>query len=221
MPLFAEIRTTHIWGLPPAVTAGAHEIDALLLFIAGLTGAVFVLTQGIFFYSLYRYRRRDGVAARPTTGHLGAEIAWTLVTTLIFLGLFVWGEGLWKKLQTPPPDAGALQVEVMAEQYDWVIHYPETGRTLHNEMVVPVGRPVHLHLTSRDVIHSLYIPEFRLYQDLVPGRTIDWVSFTAERPGRFSISCSQLCGAGHELMQGHLRVLPQAEFDAWYKEAKR
>ncbi len=249
-PLLAEIRTSHIWGLPPCVTVGGHRIDALLLFIVGLTVAVFVGTQAVFVASLIKWRHRPGVAAHHTHGHAGAEFVWTAIPAAIFLGLFLYSDRLWFQLRTPPPDGAALDVEIVGEQFDWLVRYPgadgKLGRAdaawetpanhigldasdplgkddfvLRNELVVPLGRPVHLHLRSRDVIHSVYLPEFRLYQDLVPGRTINWVSFTADRAGQFSLACSQLCGSGHGTMQGRVRVVPAAEFDRWYQDEEK
>jgi cytochrome c oxidase subunit 2 len=85
------------------------------------------------------------------------------------------------------------------------------------ELVVPVGRPVHLLLHARDVIHSFYVPEFRLYQDCVPGRTIGWVWFQATRTGNFQIACNQLCGTGHYNMKAPIRVVTEEEFQKWLK----
>jgi cytochrome c oxidase subunit 2 len=86
------------------------------------------------------------------------------------------------------------------------------------ELVVPFGKTVHVLLRSRDVIHSFYVPSFRLYQDCVPGRTIKWVQFNATRPAELELACSQLCGTGHYNMKAKIRILPQAEFDKWYAE---
>jgi cytochrome c oxidase subunit 2 len=86
------------------------------------------------------------------------------------------------------------------------------------ELVIPANRPVHIYLNARDVIHSFYVPHFRLYQDAVPGRTITWVWFEVIRPGNFELACSQLCGVGHYNMKAPIKVLPPEEFDKWYAE---
>ena len=209
--------------------------------------AVFAGVQGTLIWFLYRYRRREGKVSSPIQGHVWTELLWTAIPAAVFLGLFVLGEGLWTRMIVPPQPGTAIEVEVCGEQYDWLIRYPGPdgvlGRTLEsrrgpgnklgldpddpygaddlvvlNELVVPVGKPVHLHFRSLDVIHGFYAPEFRIHQDLLPGRTINWVSFTAERTGDFSMSCSQLCGSGHGLMQGRFRVVTQEAWEAWLKE---
>jgi cytochrome c oxidase subunit II len=91
------------------------------------------------------------------------------------------------------------------------------GFTIYNQFVMPVGRPVRLHLRSRDVIHSFYVPEFRVYQDMVPGRTITWLWIQATKAGNYAIACNQLCGAGHYNMQAKIKVIPAEEYDTWYK----
>jgi len=246
-PLLAEVRTSDLWGLPPCVTVGGHQVDRLIVAVFVLTLAVFVAVHAVFLYSLVKFRRREGVAAHHTHGDRRLEIVWTVVPALIFLVLFIAGDRLWFRLRTPPPDGQALDIEVVGEQYDWLIRYPGPDSLLghaddrletpvnkigldsddphsrddvelFNEIVVPVGRPVHLHLRSRDVIHSFYVPEFRINQDMVPGREIGWVSFTATRTGKFAFVCNQLCGSGHTGMQGVLRVVTEAEFQDWMSQ---
>ncbi|SDU17253.1 cytochrome c oxidase subunit 2 [Verrucomicrobium sp. GAS474] len=250
LPLRAEVRQSGLWFLPPCVTVGGHEIDGLLLLIFWIVLAVFVGVQGTLLWFLYRYRRQEGRTASPVAGSWKAEVIWTVIPTAVFLLLFCLGEGLWKRMIVPPPPGTAIDIEVCGEQYDWVIRYPGPdgllGRaddakrspdnkvgldpadpagaddvTAFNELVVPVGKLIHLHLRSLDVIHGFYAPEFRIHQDLLPGRTINWISFTAERTGEFSIACSQLCGSGHGLMQGRFRVVTEAEWEAWVKGARK
>ena len=244
--LFAEVRQANLWGLPPCVTVAGHEIDHLLLVVFWIVLAVFLAVQGTLLWFLYHYRRRDGKKASSVTGHWKAEVLWTAIPAAVFLGFFVMGEGLWKRMIVPPAEGTAIDIEVCGEQYDWVIRYPGADGILgraddsrrgpgnkvgldladphaaddviaFNELVVPVGKLVHLHLRSLDVIHGFYAPEFRLHQDLLPGRTINWISFTAERMGEFSIACSQLCGSGHGLMQGRFRVVTPEAWEAWVK----
>ncbi len=155
-------------------------------------------------------------------------------------------------LRNPIP-ADALHVEVLGEQFGWNIRYagadgvlgrafenkvstenklgldPEdpAGKDdiiLYNQMTIPVGRAVQIHLRSKDVIHAFYVPEFRLYQDAVPGRTISWLWFKTTGTGHFAIACSQLCGSGHYNMQSKLDVVAPEEFEKWMNakiEAKK
>ncbi|HEY8966445.1 MAG TPA: cytochrome c oxidase subunit II [Candidatus Methylacidiphilales bacterium] len=247
VPLLAEVRQEGLWGLPPCVTVGGHQIDRLLVAVFWIVLAAFVLVQGTLVWFLYRYRRQPGVAPSRAKGSWRAEVLWTAIPAAVFLGLFAVGEGMWTRMIVPPPPGEAIDIEVCGEQYDWVVRYPGADGVLgraddakrgpdnklgldpadpygaddliaFNELVVPVGKPVHLHLRSLDVIHGFYAPEFRLHQDLLPGRTINWVSFTAERTGEFSIACSQLCGAGHGLMQGRFRVVTPEAWEAWLRD---
>lgn len=235
----------NLYWAPPPVTYGANEIDFLLNLIFILTTVVFVAVNGVYIYYLVRYRRKPGVKAYYSHGNNTLEILWTTTPTLVFLGLAIYGNHLWKNLFSNPP-ANAIPIEVTAFQFAWDLRYPGADGILargedervtpenkfgvdpedpaakddfpSSELVIPVGRPVHLYIRSRDVIHSFYVPVFRLYQDTVPGRTIEWVWFECHTPGEFEIACSQLCGQGHYNMKARIRVLPLEEYEAWYAE---
>lgn len=240
----AETRTNNIYWTPKVATEGGMQTDLILNVIFVLTVSVFVLVNAFFVYYLIRYRRRPGVKAEYTHGNNTAEIIWTLIPTAIFLSLAVWGDRVWHELvQTPAPE-DAVVVEVVGYQFAWDFRYGgadgeldpvalekistenKFGLTIDDpnltddfastELVVPEGHPVHILLRSRDVIHSFYVPEFRIYQDAVPGRTIDWVWFKTIRGGEFTLACSQLCGAGHFNMKAPIKVLPQDEYDKWF-----
>lgn len=240
----AETRTNNIYWTPVVATEGGKKTDEILNVIFVLTSTVFVLVNVFFIYYLIRYRRKPGVKAEYTHGNNTAEIIWTLLPTLIFLGLAIWGDRVWAELvQTPPPE-DAIVVEIVGYQFAWDFRYagadgeidpialekisPENkfGLTIEDpnltddfattEMVIPIGHPVHVLLRSRDVIHSFYVPEFRLYQDAVPGRSIDWIWFVTTRTGDFTLACSQLCGAGHYNMKAPIKVVSREEYDAWY-----
>ncbi len=239
----AEPRTNNLWWTPPNFTDGGAQIDAILHFIFWLTLVVFIAVQAVFIVYLVKYRRRPGHRAYYCHGNNMLEIVWTSIPVLIFLGLAIYSNRLWAELHSdPPPDA--LQVNVSAFQFGWDFRYPgadgklgtveineisnenkfgvaeadEAGKDDFSatELVIPFGRPVNIVLNSRDVIHSFYVPFFRLYQDAVPGRTISWVWFTVERPGNFELACSQLCGTGHYNMKAPIRVVSQEEYDKWY-----
>jgi cytochrome c oxidase subunit II len=241
----AESRTENLFWTPQNVTVGGSQVDSILNFIFILTAAVFVITQGVYIYYLVRYRRRKGVKADYFHGHNLLELVWTAIPLLVFVGLAVYSNVVWNRLhRDPPPDA--IPINVSAYQFNWDIRYPGADGKLgvtdvalisndnkfgvppndpaglddftSNELVVPVGRPVHIFLNSRDVIHSFYVPNFRLYQDAVPGRTISWVWFQVSRPGNFELACSQLCGAGHYNMKAPIRALPPADYDKWFAE---
>ena len=239
----AEPRTDNLYWVPPNFTTGGAQIDAILNFIFWLTLVVFIAVQGVFTVYLVKYRRREGHRAYYCHGNNVLEIVWTSIPVLIFLGLAIYSNRLWAELHSnPPPDA--LQVNVSSFQFGWDFRYPGADGKLgtveidkisnenkfgvaegdaagkddftSTELVIPFGRPINIILNSRDVIHSFYVPFFRLYQDAVPGRTISWVWFKVERPGNFELACSQLCGTGHYNMKAPIRVVSQEEYDKWY-----
>jgi len=235
----------NLYWAPPNVTVGGKEIDKILNFIFWLTLFVFIATQVVYITYLVKYRRRPGVKAHYSHGNNKLEIVWTTIPVLIFLGLAIYSNRVWKDLfRNPPPDA--LQVNISSYQFGWDFRYPGADGKLGEvhvkditpenkfgvknddpaaaddftatELVFPAGKPLHIILNARDVIHSFYVPSFRLYQDAVPGRTISWVWFIVEEPGNFQLACSQLCGTGHYNMKAPIRVLPQEEYDKWYQD---
>ncbi|MEI6375682.1 MAG: cytochrome c oxidase subunit II [bacterium] len=240
--VMAEERTGNVYGLPPCVTTSGEQIDFIIKIIFWLTGVVFVATQGTYIYYLIRYRRRPGVPAHYSHGNNTLEIIWTTLPTIIFLALAIYSNRVWEEIHRPAPE-NALTIDVSSYQFGWEMRYPgvagklapmdvrkisptnrwgtdaEDPRTVQDvistELVIPVGRPVHLLLHARDVIHAFYVPEFRLYQDCVPGRTIGWVWFQATRTGNFQIACNQLCGTGHYNMKAPIKVVSEEEYQKW------
>lgn len=242
----AEQRVEKLYWAPENITVGGEKIDGILNFIFWLTLFVFVATQGVYIIYLIKYRRRPGHKAHYSHGNNTLEFWWTIIPTAIFLTLAIWGNRVWNELTKSPVPPDAVSIDIVAYQFGWDFRYAGADKQLGDcavelitkdnkfgvnnndpaskddftstELVVPVGKPVHVLLRSRDVIHSFYVPSFRLYQDAVPGRTIKWVQFTVKRPADLELACSQLCGTGHYNMKAKIRVLPQAEYDKWYAE---
>lgn len=239
---FAQARESNLYWAPEAATVGAKKVDTLLNFIFYLTAAVFVLTQTVYIYYLVKYRKRPGSKAYYSHGNNKLEIIWTAIPTAIFLGLVIYSNRLWSELHSPPPE-DAVKVDVVSYQFGWDMRYAGADGRLgkvdvatysvdnkfglvpddaagdddfsSTELVIPVNKPVHIYLHSRDVIHSFYVPAFRLYQAAVPGRTIAWVWFEPTKTGNYELACSQICGSGHYNMKAPIRVVTQEEFDKW------
>lgn len=201
-----------LWpGLPEASTYAAHVdtlIGAFTLLILCLAGPVIVL---IFAFAI-RYRRGKEVNRdHAPNRNVALEVSWTVVPFLLILGFFVVAAKMFFAIHEPPRDA--MQISVVAKQWMWKFQHPE-GQSEINFLHVPTGVPVHLTMTSQDVIHSLYIPALRLKQDVLPGRYTDlW--FNADRPGTYHLFCAQFCGTDHAAMGGGFVVMSPSAYSRW------
>ena len=197
---------------PPQASTLAQQVDALYLALIGICGFVLFGLLIVILYFLFKYRQ--GKPARrersplPTTPF---ELTWTLIPLLIFMGLFTWGATVYHNEQTIPP--AALEINVVGKQWMWKVQHP-TGQREINELHVPVDQAVKLILASQDVIHSFYIPAFRIKQDVVPGRfTTEW--FKAIKTGTYHIFCAEYCGKDHSVMRGRVTVMEPVEYEQW------
>ncbi len=201
---------------PERASTLAASIDHL--FFVALGGSVFfsLLIAGLILLLGIKYRRRrpDDVGTPPgphTRGTIALEIAWSAIPLAILLFMFAWGAQVYFTAARPP--ANAAEYFVVGKRWMWKIQHPE-GRREINELHVPVDRPIRLTMTSEDVIHSFFVPAFRIKQDVLPGRyTTLW--FEANRPGTFRLFCAQYCGAEHSRMIGRVVVLEARAFEEW------
>jgi len=204
------------WWLPENVSTYGQEIDWLFHLIYYVTGATFVLVFVTMLVFIVIYRDRPGRTARYTHGSTPLEIAWTIVPAVILVILTFLSVPAWSriKMHVPPTD---FDVFVTAKQFNWQVTYPETDQVFLDEMHVPVNRVVRVHLRSQDVIHSFFVPQFRMKQDVVPGREIvQW--FEVTKPGKYELPCAELCGFGHSGMRGWIYVHTPDEYAKWAAE---
>ncbi|HET7656012.1 MAG TPA: cytochrome c oxidase subunit II [Luteimonas sp.] len=193
-------------------STAASSVDALLLAMVLLCGLVALAVTFLLVFFSIRYRQGSRAdRRRPPTGFLPLELAWTLIPLAIFLGVFAWSAVVYAGLQRSSPDA--LPVYVVAKQWMWKLQH-RNGRREINELHVPLGQPVRLVMTSQDVIHSFFVPAFRLKQDVLPGRYTT-LSFTATRLGEFHLFCAEYCGTEHSAMIGRIVVMPPAQYARW------
>jgi cytochrome c oxidase subunit 2 len=158
-----------------------------------------------------RYQKRAGREATPIEGSTAVEIAWTTIPFGIFLFIFAWGAYIYFLERTPPKDSS--DVYTVAKQWMWKFQHLEGHREI-NELHVPVGRDIRMIMTSQDVIHSFYVPAFRVKQDVLPGRyTVAW--FHATKPGTYHLFCAEYCGTNHSGMIGDVVVMEPAQYQAW------
>jgi cytochrome c oxidase subunit 2 len=204
--------------LPEQASQHARDVDFLHYLVVSTTMVAAVLIFGTAFWFMVRYRRRSEdektPEVQPAHWH---EALFVGVPLAIFLAWFAIGFRQFVELSTPP--AGAMDVFVQGKKWMWKFAY-QGGPSSLDVLRVPAGRPVRLLITSRDVIHSFFVPELRVKQDALPGRyTQTW--FNADRPGRYQIFCAEYCGLNHSGMLGELVVMPAAEFDTWLAEQRR
>jgi cytochrome c oxidase subunit II len=196
---------------PERASSVAGNVDALFIFLLIVSGLMTLLIFICVVYFAARYRYRPGVLAEQIEGSLPLELTWSIIPLLVFLVIFFWGAVVFFKERTPPADA--TEVYVVAKQWMWKLEHAEGQREI-NELHVPVGRDVKMIMTSQDVIHSFFIPAFRIKQDVLPGRyTVAW--FRATKPGTYHLFCAEYCGTQHSGMIGSIVVQGPAQYEAW------
>lgn len=189
-------------------TAFIIILSIIFFFLIGLTTTLIVF--------IFRYRESKNPVPTPIHGNNKLEIIWTLIPLFLVLGMFYFGWTGWKPMNTPPPK-DAIQIETTARMWKWTFKY-ENGQLL-DTLVIPAGKPISLNMTALDVIHSIYIPAFRLKKDIVPGTPRNaW--FIANSPGTYDLFCTEYCGLQHSSMITTVNVLTQENFDSWYADSK-
>jgi cytochrome c oxidase subunit 2 len=209
------------WWLPENVSTYGADIDWLFHLIYYITAITFVLVAVAMIWFLIRYRAQPGRRAIYTHGNTLLEIAWTVTPAVILVVLTFLSLSAWARIKADVPESDT-HIRVTGKQFQWKIRYPgpdgrfdtEDDREFLDEIHLPAGKPVVLHLGAEDVIHSMFVPSFRFKQDAVPGREIlEWVTVT--RPGKYEMPCAELCGFGHSGMRGWVYVHTPEEYADW------
>jgi cytochrome c oxidase subunit 2 len=213
---------------PENVSTFGGDVDGIFWLIFYITTVWFFITEGVLVYFAFRYRRKPGKKAAYVLGDTMTQLAWVLAPLAIIIGLDVLidirGAEVWAKIKGQPPPAD-VTVRAMGKQFNWGFTYPgpdgkfgtEDDLQIDNDLHVPVGKVIHVILTSKDVIHSFFLPHARLKQDVVPGREIPaW--FQIAKPGEYEIPCAELCGFGHSGMNGKLYAHSAEDYEKWRKE---
>jgi len=204
--------------LPENVSTFGGQIDTLFYVIYYLTTAVFFAVQITLLVFLFRYRDRPGRKATYTHGNTTLEIVWTAIPAVILAVLALVSRSTWAEIkETQPPSDFVITVE--AKQFNWEIAYPGPDGKLDTPDDVHMDNDFHVQLKSKDVIHSFFVPNFRLKQDAVPGHLIP-VWFKATKPGKYEVPCAELCGFGHSGMRGWVFVDTPEAYDAWARDHK-
>lgn len=240
--------------LPPAVSVHGAAVDNMTLVTLIITGLVFFVTQIALFYFSFRYRKRKNTTAFYFPINYRIEIIWTVIPAITFASLFILGSKTSQEIYEAPPD-DAVTIEIVGQQFSWMTRYPgEDGKLgdydfrlidagnplglnladeavfddfMPMQIVVPKNRAVELKIRSRDVIHSVFLPHFRVKMDAVPGMPTRFKfipTTTTEEMRRklnnpdfnYELACAELCGRGHFAMKFILRVVEEEEYREWY-----
>ncbi len=196
---------------PVGASTMAERVDALYIFLISVTTAVTVLVFVLILVFMIRFRHSRHPVAVQVSGSTALELAWTLIPFSIFMIFFVWGAKIYVAEATPPRNA--LEIYVVGKQWMWKIQHQDGQREI-NTLHIPTNRDVRLTMISQDVIHSFFIPAFRIKADVLPGRyTSLW--FHATKPGTYHLFCAEYCGTGHSVMGGSVVVMEPAQYQAW------
>jgi cytochrome c oxidase subunit II len=203
---------------PTDASSAGDDIDTLydVLLIASVP--IFVLVMSVAIYSVLKFRARPGDMrdGAPIHGNTRLEIIWVTIPFLMVSALAVYGWVVLDDLEARQPNE--LTVNVTGQQFNWSFGYPGE-KVRANTLVLPVDRPVHFRIKTEDVIHSFWVPEFRLKSDAVPGLTTQ-IRLTPNRLGNYQVVCAELCGLGHATMRQLVRVVPAGEYESWLERQR-
>lgn len=197
----------------------AADVDRAFWISTGISLTMLLLVAGLMIYFILRYHhsRVKPDEIRNIKDHLGLQIVWTVVPTILLFVVFYYGYSAFREMRTVPKDA--FEVDVLGKRWSWTFSYPNGKQT--DELYVPAGENIRLrlHAPENDVLHSFYVPAFRVKEDVVPGRdTHLWFKATVE--GRYDVECAEYCGTGHSMMLSKVEVMEKTAFDKWYASDK-
>lgn len=203
--------------MPSGNSTVAGDVDSLFYFIFYASLILMALVTAAIVWFIIRYRRRGKPTLTDSKAHNTAlEITWTVIPTILVFIIFAWGFKSYLRLNIVP--ANAMEIKVTGQRWFWSFQYPE-GMSNVNELVVPEDKPVKLLMSSKDVIHSFYVPNFRIKMDVLPNRyTVAW--FEATDTGSYHLFCAEYCGTKHSEMIGKVKVVTQGEYQKWLESAQ-
>jgi len=223
---FVEAKDWHLW-FPETISSYGGDIDWLFYVILWMVTVTFIATELLLVWFVFRYSRRDATRATYTHGNHTLEMVWTAIPAVLLIVVAFSQMRAWTEVKIHFPDQGPYTVqkplmEIYASQFDWRVRYPDAQGNFEGpdvievpyDITVPVDTQVVFRLKSRDVLHSFFVPVFRLKQDAVPGMAIP-VWFEAKKTGDYDLICAELCGWGHYKMAGRIHILPKDQFDTW------
>ncbi len=204
------------WLTPDVASTIASRIDMITYFIMAVSVFFFFLIFFLMLYFVFKYKRKtNNDPTSPIDHNLTLEVTWTVIPLALLMVMFVWGYQVYLEMAIPPKDC--IEIKVSGQKWCWTFDYA-TGASSPGELVVPVHKPVKVLLSSKDVIHSMYVPAFRVKMDALPNRyTVLW--FEANQIGEFPMYCTEFCGTEHSTMRAKVRVVSQEDYQAWLDQA--
>jgi cytochrome c oxidase subunit II len=204
---------------PEEASTASSDIDRLYDILLIFSVPIFVLVMTVAIYSVLKFRARPGDMGdgAPIHGNTRLEVFWVTIPFLIVAGLAVYGWIVLEDIEAKQPNE--LVVNVTGRQFTWTFEYPQE-KVNSPDLLLPKDRPVDFRIRSKDVIHSFWVPEFRLKSDAVPGLTTK-IRVTPNKVGQWQVVCAELCGLGHSTMRQQVRVVEQPEFDSWVQRRRK
>ncbi|MDD8017979.1 MAG: cytochrome c oxidase subunit II [Bacteroidota bacterium] len=194
----------------------SDNVDAVFLYIAGLSLIVLIGITVTMVYFVIRYSRKRNPVPKNIEGNLTLEILWTAIPFLLFMSMFYFGWVGYKDMRAIPADA--IDIRVTARMWQWSFEYPNGVKT--DTLYVPVSKAVKVDLKSMDVSHAFYVPAFRIKKDVYANKNNNlW--FRSDKVGRYDIACAEYCGLNHSKMYSAVQVMEQKDFDAWFAEVSK
>lgn len=191
-------------------------VDNAFMIILGISFLFLIGLTILMLYFIYKYNNKKNPVATQIEGSTKLEIIWTVIPVLLVLLMFQYGWNAWTPMRKPP--ANTFNIKVIARMWNFTFEYENGKKT--DTLFVPLNKPVKLELNSLDVVHSLYIPAFRVKEDVVPGsKKMQW--FIPQTEGLFDLFCTEYCGLNHSYMINIVKVMPQQQFDAWYVDTTK
>jgi cytochrome c oxidase subunit II len=205
--------------LPEADSTQAHKVDDIYWFVTIICMAIFALVAGVSVYAVWKFRAAPGDEddGSPIHGHTGLEVVWTAVPAALVTAISIYSGVVLTQVEEIPSQHRVI--DVTGQQFAWSFNYPE-AKVTSGKLALPIGQPVELKLTSKDVIHSFWVPQWRMKKDAVPGIATN-VIVTPSKLGTFTVVCTELCGLGHAAMRAQALVLTQEGFDKWLEDQKK
>jgi cytochrome c oxidase subunit 2 len=191
-----------------------NAVDRTTMAIFAISMFFLIGITAIMIFFVVRYNKKRNPQSEHIEGNLKIEIVWTIIPLILVMGMFFYGWTDWKMMKSPPKDA--FKISSTARMWSWSFEYPNGKIT--DTLYVPLDKPVIVNVTSADVIHSMFIPAFRIKQDMVPG-TNNFLWFIGQKEGSYEIFCAEYCGLQHSYMSTAVNVMPQAAFEKWYSDS--